>query len=117
LPSSQFFCAPEQAPFEHLSYEVQELPSLQLEVLFVNLQPELGLHESVVQGLLSLHVSALPPLQLPHEHLSFVVQALPSLHGAVLSVCLHLPETNASSVQGLPSSQLTDEPLHTPAEH
>jgi hypothetical protein len=91
LPSPQLFAFPVQDPPEHLSFVVQAFPSLQLEVLFVNLHPVFGLQESVVQGLPSLHVSAPPPLQHPPEHLSFVVHALPSSHGAALFVCLHLP--------------------------
>lgn len=51
--------------------------------LLVYLQPSVASQESVVQGLLSLQLIAVPA-QLPPLHLSLVVQALPSLQLAVL---------------------------------
>ena len=82
FPSSQFGAAPgTQLPPEHVSFVVQALASLQGFVLFVNTQPLAGLHVSVVQTLPSLQLSAAPGTQLPPEHASLVVQALPSLQG------------------------------------
>ena len=45
----------------------------------VNTQPVSGTHVSVVQALLSLQTSAGPPTHVPLEHVSLVVQSLPSL--------------------------------------
>jgi hypothetical protein len=45
-----------------------------------------GLQESFVHRLLSLQFGAAPPWHVPPLHVSFVVQAFPSLHGAVLFV-------------------------------
>jgi hypothetical protein len=59
------------------------------------------LHESVVHGSPSLQFTALPPVQLPAEHVSPVVQAFPSS-------------------QELPLSGFAEQPpgsLHTPAWH
>ncbi len=121
LPSSQFFCAPGmQAPFAHTSPMVQALLSEQGAVLLVNTQaPVVVLQVSSVQTLLSSHTLAGPGKQTPPEHASFVVQALPSLHGAVLLVCTH-PDAGSqvSSVQTLLSSQLgAGPPTQTPPEH
>lgn len=65
---------------------VHALPSLHAAVLFVNTHPLAGLHESLVHTLPSLQVSAPLPMHCPPEHVSVVVQALPSLQGAVLFV-------------------------------
>lgn len=65
--------------------EEQGFPSSQdvLFALFVYLQPVELSQLSVVHGLLSLHVMAVPA-QLPPLHVSLVVQAFPSLQLAVL---------------------------------
>src|SRR5881296_3144277 len=60
-----------------------------------------------------------PPTHLPPLHLSLVVQASPSLHGAVLFVWKQpVAGLQVSSVQTLPSSQLSARPpTHTPPPH
>ena len=73
-------------PPEHVSAVVQALPSSHVEVLFVFTQPVAGLQVSVVQTLPSLQLGAGPPTQTPPAHVSGVVQALPSLQGAVFGV-------------------------------
>jgi hypothetical protein len=107
LPSSQLTAVPlTQLPFEQTSPVVQALPSLQGPVLFVCVQPVEGLQASVVQGLLSLQFGAAPPVHVPFEQTSPVVQALPSLQVAVLLVCTHpVALLHESLVQGLLSSQ------------
>src|SRR5207245_9819494 len=52
-------------------------------------QPCTGLQLSAVHASLSLQLSGAPPVQVPPLHTSPVVQALPSLHGAVLFVWTH----------------------------
>jgi hypothetical protein len=65
-----------------------------------------GLQTSVVQTFRSSHAALTGvPTQLPPEHES-VVQALPSLQvSALFGVCVQPPPVQASSVHGLPSSQ------------
>ena len=90
---------------------VQALLSLQLTAACV--QPENGLHASVVQALESLQFGGGPPTQVPLEHTSPVVHALPSVQATVLKVCVH-PDAGLqpSLVQMLPSLQLTGVPPH-----
>src|SRR5207244_307877 len=93
--------------------------SLQGAVLFECTQPVAGLHESSVQTLPSSQSSGGPPTHTPPEHVSFVVQTLPSSHGAELFTCSH-PSVglHESSVQTFPSSQFGGgPPRHTPPEH
>jgi hypothetical protein len=107
LPSLQSVGPPPtHEPPEQASPVVQALPSLQEAVLFVCTHPEAGLQLSSVQPLPSSQFGAAPPTQLPPAQVSFVVQALPSSHEAVLFVCTH-PEAGLqlSSVQPLVSSQ------------
>ena len=59
---------------------MQALPSSHGLVLFVETQPVAGSQVSVVQGLLSSHVTADPAWQDPPPQVSPVVQAFPSLH-------------------------------------
>jgi hypothetical protein len=77
--------------------------------------PVAGLHVSVVQILLSLQFLAVPA-QNPPAQTSLSVQALLSLHGAVLSVCMQAPVAGSqeSSVQTLPSSQRTTASSQSP---
>src|SRR5207247_845837 len=67
---------------------------------------EAGLQESSVHGLPSSQLRAGPPAHAPEEHASFVVQALPSSHDAVLLMWTQ-PEAglHESSVQPFPSLQ------------
>src|SRR5438067_710322 len=60
-----------------------------------------------------------PPTHVPPEHVSLVVQALPSSHGAVLGACTHpTAGSQESVVQTFPSSQASGgPPWHAPFEH
>jgi hypothetical protein len=69
---------------EQVSFVVQELPSLQAAVLLTCLHPVAVLHESLVQTFPSSQLGGGPPTHDPPEHMSAVVQALPSLHGLEL---------------------------------
>jgi hypothetical protein len=111
LPSSQFGAAPPtQTPPEQTSLAVQAFPSLHGLVLLMWTQPLAGLHESFVQGLLSLQLTVVP-LQTPPEHTSPLVQALPSLQEFVLLACWQpVAGVHESVVHTFPSSQLIGEP-------
>jgi hypothetical protein len=120
LLSLQTTAAPAwQTPPPHVSPAVQALPSLHAAVLFVNTQPVAGLQLSVVHGLLSLHTTAVPALQTPPPHVSPAVQALPSLHAAVLFVKTQpVAGLQLSVVHGLLSLHTTAVPgLHRPPPH
>src|SRR5207249_1046767 len=108
LPSSQLGAGPPtQEPPAQVSLVVQALPSLQGEVLWVWTQPVGGRQQSSVQALPSSQLGAGPPTQWNRAQVSLVVQALPSLHGAVLLVWTQpVAGLQLSSVQTLPSSQL-----------
>jgi hypothetical protein len=82
-------------------------------------QPLPGAQVSVVQGLPSSQFGPPLPAHEPPEHTSFVVQAFPSLQGAVLFACAHpLAGTQESFVHGFASSQFgADPPTHEPPEH
>ena len=81
-------------------------------------QPDPVLQLSVVQALPSSQFVAGPPLQLPLEQVSWLVQALPSLHGFEFGVLLQpLLVEQESVVQGLPSPQLTGDPPQLPPLH
>lgn len=74
---------------------------------FVYTQPLVATQESVVQGLLSLQLSAVPAAQAPFWHVSAPLQTLPSLHDVPLAfaVCVQVPAPlHTSLVQALPSS-------------
>src|SRR5262249_62135051 len=88
---------------------VRPLACWQVALLLACPQPLAGLPDSSVHGLLSLQLSAGPPVHTPLRHTSMVVQGLPSSQAAVLLVCLQPPPTGSheSSVQGLLSLQLT----------
>jgi hypothetical protein len=79
-------------------------------------QPVAGTHESFVHTLPSLQLGAGPPTQTPPAHVSFVVQALPSLHALVLLVCAQpVAGTHESFVQTLLSLQFgAGPPTQTP---
>ena len=104
-------------PPPHASPDVQTLPSLQGAALFVCWHPDAGAQVSSVQGLPSLQPGGGPPAQTPPAHVSFVVQALPSSHAAVLAAWTQ-PRivSHASSVHGLLSLQPSGPPpMHAPA--
>jgi len=120
LLSSQANAAPgTHTPLAQASSTVQALPSVQAMVLLVNVQPLAGLQASVVHGLPSLHASAVPAAQAPLAQMSPLVQALPSLHGAVLSLWLQpFCASQTSVVHGLLSSHGAKlPPVQTPSRH
>ncbi len=110
MPSSQLVVTPKQEPWLQESESVHASLSLQAAVLSVLLHPEpttqassvQGLRssqeastprclqpvevsqESVVQAMLSLQLTAWPPVQTPRAHLSAKVQASPSSQEKVL---------------------------------
>ena len=109
LLSSQLTPTPRHFPPVHLSPEVQALPSSHSvsSILFTLEQPVIELQLSIVQSLLSLHVTGIPGLQVPDwqaspwEHTSLSVQGRLSATAA----CSHVPMVlQASVVQTLPSS-------------
>jgi len=108
---------PVHLPAAQMSPLVQPLKSLQPTVLLMKTQPVTALQLSVVQVLPSLQTNWAPAIQLPPLQASTPVHTLPSLHAAVLLLCLQpLAGLQLSSVQALPSSQLMTAPgLHTPA--
>ena len=86
FPSSQFGPGPPtQTPPLQASSVVQASPSLQGTVLFPWTQPVAGSQPSFVHRFPSSQLRTAPLTQLPPEQVSPVVQASPSLHGAVLS--------------------------------
>jgi hypothetical protein len=118
LLSLQVIPVPAHTPAVHTSPEVQALPSLQGAVLLVCVHPVAGLHASSVHTFASSQFGAAPPTHTPAEQVSLVVQALPSLHGAVLLVKTHpVAGAQESSVQTLLSLQVIPVPAHTPAVH
>lgn len=99
-------------PTEQVSPLVQALLSEQGALLAVNVQPSAKSHASSVQGLASLHGRAAPPTHLPAAHVSAVVHASPSEHGAALTLCTQpLSGSQLSAVHGLASSQPTAVPV------
>src|SRR5437762_194631 len=88
LPLSQFGAVPPTHwPPLQASLVVQALPSLQGRVLLLCTQPLAGSQLWSVQRLPSSQLGAGPPAQRPSLQVSLVVQALPSVQGAVLFVC------------------------------
>src|SRR3990172_3473892 len=117
LPSSQSGAGPPtQIPPAQASLEVQASPSLQDEVLFGWTQPRAGSQLSSVQTFPSSQMRAGPPTHVPPAQASPVVQASPSLHGAVLFTWAQpVAGSQPSSVHTLPSSQLgAGPPTHVP---
>ena len=117
FPSSQFNVEPDtHTPPLHWSSTVQTDPSEHAFELGVKTHPTPGSHESVVQGLLSLHVFGVPALQTPLPQRSPTVQAFPSSQGAVLGVLLQpLSVLQESVVHPFPSSQdRMEAPVHAP---
>ena len=105
-----------QVPAWQASFWVQALPSVHGAVLLLYTHPVEGLQLSSVHTFPSLQFRGGPATQEPPEQVSFVVHALPSLHGAVLLVCTHpLAELQLSSVHTLPSLQFrAGPPTHKP---
>ena len=72
----------------------------------------------MVQNAPSSQLTGVPAAHVPAEHVSFPVQALPSVQGAVLSGCSHpLTASQRSSVQTSPSLQSRAAPTHDPPLH
>src|SRR5439155_766540 len=107
---------PVQTPARQVSVCVQALPSSHGRETFWWTQPVAGTHESAVQTLPSSQLGGGPPTHVPPEHVSFAVQALPSLHDAWLFTCRQPSwASQRSSVHGFPSSQLMGgPPRHCP---
>ncbi|MBI5610800.1 MAG: hypothetical protein HY902_18120 [Deltaproteobacteria bacterium] len=86
---------------------VQASPSSQAAELAGWAQPaDLSQAGSSVQGLLSAHTTALPPLQVPPWHVSPLVHASPSSHAPDVGVLMQpVPGEQVSLVQILSSSQ------------
>lgn len=123
----QFLGTPLQIDAAQVSFSVQGLLSLHGSAFGACVHPTRGLHESIVQGLLSLQFNGVPdvqpaawlhvssPLQILlslhwtsvywqptwNEQVS-VVQAFPSLQSMTVAV-QPLPVSQASSVHALPS--------------
>jgi hypothetical protein len=119
-PSSQLVGPPAwHVPPPQVSPVVQAFPSLHGLVLLVWTQPEDELQVSVVQTLPSSQFGGAPPLQVPPPHVSAVVHAFPSLHGAVLLVFVQpVDGLQESSVHGLLSLQSgAGPPLQVPPPH
>jgi hypothetical protein len=76
-------------------------------------------HESFVHTLPSSQLGGAPPTHVPPEHVSLVVQALPSLHGPVLLAYVQpVAGLQLSSVQTFPSLQLVGPPgMQAPPAH
>ena len=112
LPSSQpRGDPPTQTPALQASEVVQALPSLQEAVLLTWTQPDAGSQLSSVHTFPSSQLRAGPPTQAPAAQRSPVVQASPSLHGAVLCAWTQpAAGSQLSSVQTLPSSQPRGDP-------
>lgn len=120
LPSLQEIATPAQLPAAHLSPLVQALPSSHTLALLLLMQLPVATSQlSVVQGLLSLQPFAAPGTQPLALQTSPTVHELPSVQGLALATWVHpVSAAQASSVQTLPSLQLTSGPgKQTPAAH
>ena len=95
LPSSQSTGSLTQLLFTQRSFVVHWSVSLQSASVLQQgkgtgswTHPVAGSHDSVVHALLSSQSGGAPPTQEPPEHLSAVVQALPSSQDTVLFECV-----------------------------
>ena len=119
LPSLQLKGGPAtHEPPEQVSFVVHALPSVHGAVLLAYTHPLAGLQLSSVHTLPSLQFRGRPPTHEPPEQVSFVVHALPSVHGAVLLAYTHpVAGLQLSSVHAFPSSQMRAGPhTHEPPE-
>jgi hypothetical protein len=109
LPSLQLGAEPPtQLPPLQVSPVVQAFPSSQGAVLGVCTHPLAGLQLSFVHTLPSLQLGAGPPPQLPPLQVSLVVQAFPSLQGALFGTWVQpVAGAHPSVVQPLASSHGT----------
>src|SRR5437867_1995280 len=109
---------PTQTPPLHVSFVVQALPSSRGRGLFAWGQPEAGWQGWVLQTVPAAEVGGGPAAQPPPLQASAEVQALPSLQGRVLFTWAQpVAGLQESSVHGLPSLQLTGEPVQVPPLH
>ena len=110
---------PEHTPPLQTSPLVHPFPSSHATALLACTQPEPGLQESFVHGLLSLQLSAGPPRHDPPAHVSLVVQLFPSLQDAVLfALTQPVAGLHESFVHGFASAQFgASPPTQTPAAH
>jgi hypothetical protein len=113
-----------QAPVAlHVSLPLQALPSEQDVPVATGVcrTPVFGSHESAVHGFPSSMLGAAPDAQIPLEHISPPLQALPSEHDVpfATAVCVtSLEGSHASAVHGLPSSTAGGVPAaQAPAWH
>ena len=117
LPSSQLATPLGlHTPAVQTSPVVQASLSVHALVLLVLVHPSLASHPSLVHGLLSSQLGALPPLQTPATQASPVVHALASSQGTLAAAWVQpLALSQASAVHGLLSSQLGGlPPTHAP---
>jgi hypothetical protein len=118
LASSQTTGVPKHAPPEHVSPVVQAFRSEQGSALSLWTHPATGSQLSVVQGLLSLQLAAVPGRHVPNAQASPVVQAFPSSQAMVLLLKTQpVAGSQLSVVQRLASSQTRGTPEHAPPEH
>src|SRR5205823_3477604 len=82
FPVAQLVVPAAQAPPSPVSHGM--LPPVGGPVMPVLVQPEAGSHASLVQTLVSSQLGGGPPWHIPPLQASPVVQALLSLHGAML---------------------------------
>src|SRR5262249_33831370 len=116
LPSLQFGAAPgAQSPAWHVSAPLQTVASAQAvpSATLTCLQPVTGSQLSVVQGLPSLQLRAVPAAHTPPWQVSAPLQTFPSLHAVPFSrggFAQPVTGSQLSAVQGFESSQLMGGP-------
>jgi hypothetical protein len=97
---------------------VHAFPSSQAAVLFANTQPVAGSQLSVVQTVLSLQRTGVPPLQVPPPQVSPAVHALPSSQAFVLFVKTQpVARLHVSVVHALLSLHTIPVPVQAPPPH
>src|SRR5262249_232289 len=112
-----------QAPLWQVSIPLQTVPSGDDVPVgpAAGWAPFTGSHEAIVQGLLSLQLSAVPAVQTPLWHVSLPLQTVPSAHDVPFGAfACWQPFTGSqeSTVHGLPSLQLGPVPaVQTPLRH
>ena len=122
-----FALPPTQAPFEHVSVCVHAFPSLQapplLPIGLLQVPVVVSQVPALWQASLAVQVFALPPTQVPFEHVSVCVQAFPSLHVAplfpagLLQVPVLVSQVPATWQASLAVHTLLLLPTHVPLTH
>src|SRR5687768_7862726 len=113
LDSEQRPTSSQVGSIAHGSFATQRVP---IAANSVPHSPLVGSHTPIVQPpFVTAHATSSGGSQIPDTHTSPLVHAVPSLHGFESSfVCTHpWVSSHASSVQSLPSSQLS---THSPAQ-